>query len=92
MPAPQRRVFLSREGPVSIRVFFKLGITYVVVVVWLGNKKGDPLGRLVRCLMRSPWSYRMNLRARQRRSKSRWMPVCKQGLPDSDRNALRGLI
>jgi hypothetical protein len=44
MPAPQRRVFLSREGPVSIRVFFKLGITYVVVVVWLGQQKRRPVG------------------------------------------------
>jgi hypothetical protein len=36
VPAPERRAFLSREGPISIRVFFKLGITYAVVVMrWL---------------------------------------------------------
>jgi hypothetical protein len=48
VPAPERRAFLSREGPISIRVFFKLGITYAVVVCIaftdLEQQKGRPTG------------------------------------------------
>ncbi len=49
MPAHVRRAFLSREGPLSIRDFFKLGITFAVVVYWISRfratKKATLLGR-----------------------------------------------